>query len=47
MTAPALFAYILRHEYAVDEGRPPRPADRPKTAFFRLQDVVGLDVARP
>lgn len=40
-------AYILRHEYAVDEvdAIAGPLIGRPKTAFFRLQDVVGLDVA--
>ncbi len=40
-------AYILKHEYAVDEvdALTGPLIGRPKTAFFRLQDVVGLDVA--
>jgi 3-hydroxyacyl-CoA dehydrogenase len=40
-------AYILRHEYAVDEvdALAGPLIGRPKTAFFRLQDVVGLDIA--
>jgi 3-hydroxyacyl-CoA dehydrogenase len=47
VSAATALAYVLRHGYTVEEADAVLgPAiGRPKTALFRLQDLVGLDVA--
>jgi 3-hydroxyacyl-CoA dehydrogenase len=48
ITGAVALAYILEHGYTVEEADAILGplVGRPKTAFFRLYDLVGLDVAR-
>jgi 3-hydroxyacyl-CoA dehydrogenase len=47
ITGAIAFAYLLEHGYTIEEGDAVLGplVGRPKTAFFRLYDLVGLDVA--